>query len=135
APEEGSGVAPWAHVDARMRGARNYWVGTSGPDGRPHAMPVWGVWMDDRLHFATDRHSKKARNLAANPACVVHLARGDDVVILEGIAEEVADRQRLAAIDDRYVAKDGVGVAGDPRAGAGGAGRPRGGRGWQGKER
>jgi Pyridoxamine 5'-phosphate oxidase len=108
APEEGSGLGSWAQVDGRVTAARNYWVGTTGPDGRPHAMPVWGVWMDGTLCFATDRQSKKARNLAANPACVVHLESGDDVVILEGVAEEVADPRRRAVIDDRYVAKYGV---------------------------
>jgi len=134
APEEGSGLAAWAHVDARVTGARNYWVGTTGPDGRPHAMPVWGVWMDGRLHFATDRHSKKARNLAANPACVVHLESGDDVVILEGVAEEVADRQRLAAVDDRYVAKYGVRFAEIPGAVSVWAVRPRVAFAWQEKD-
>ncbi|MEI6136703.1 MAG: pyridoxamine 5'-phosphate oxidase family protein [Chloroflexota bacterium] len=32
---------------ARLRTAMNYWIATTRPDGRPHAAPVWGVWLDD----------------------------------------------------------------------------------------
>src|SRR5712692_1387743 len=84
----GSGLLPWGPAEARLGAAHNYWLSTTRPDGRPHAMPVWGVWRDGVLYVGTDRGSRKARNLAANPACVVHLESGDDVVILEGVAEE-----------------------------------------------
>jgi len=58
-------------------------------DGLPHAVPVWGVWVDGALYFGTDRRSRKARNLATNQGAVVHLESGDDAVILEGFAEEI----------------------------------------------
>jgi pyridoxine/pyridoxamine 5'-phosphate oxidase len=77
-------------------------------------MPVWGVWLDDAFHFATDRASRKARNLAANPAVVVHLESGDDVVLLEGRARPVTDPARLAAFDAAYQAKYGVRMADVP---------------------
>jgi PPOX class probable F420-dependent enzyme len=70
-----------------MERSRNYWICTTRPDGRPHAMPVWGVWLDDTLWFSTGEGSVKARNLAADPQLVVHLESGDDAVILEGTAE------------------------------------------------
>jgi general stress protein 26 len=41
------------------------------------------------LYFGTARSSRKARNLAYNPAVSVHLESGDDVVILEGTAVEI----------------------------------------------
>jgi pyridoxine/pyridoxamine 5'-phosphate oxidase len=53
-------------------------------------MPVWGVWADDRFYFSTGRQSRKARNLAANAACVVCAERADEAVIVEGVAEEVS---------------------------------------------
>ena len=34
---------------------------------------------------------RKGRNLAENPNVAVHLESGDDVVILEGVAEVVTD--------------------------------------------
>lgn len=55
-------------------------------------MPVWGIWLGGAVYFGTDRRSRKAKNLAANPSLVIHLESGDDAVILEGAAEEVDDR-------------------------------------------
>lgn len=86
-------------METRLRKSKNYWIMTSRPDGRPHAMPVWGVWINGAVCFGTDRTSRKARNLAKNPAVVVHLESGDDVVILEGTAREIT------AIDGAYLKK------------------------------
>lgn len=41
------------------------------------------------MYFGTASSSRKARNLAHNPALSVHLDSGDDVVILEGTAIKV----------------------------------------------
>ena len=48
---------------------------TVSADGEPHAMPVWAVWLDDALWFSTGGRSRKARNLRAEPRCVVHTER------------------------------------------------------------
>jgi PPOX class probable F420-dependent enzyme len=79
-----SGLLDWAWVIEELTKSRSYWVVTVRPDGRPHAMPVWGVWLDDALLFSTGAKSVKARNLARDPRAVVHLESGDDAVILEG---------------------------------------------------
>jgi hypothetical protein len=71
-------------------------------------VPVWGVWLDETFHFGGGRDTRKARNLAANPEVVVHTESGDDVVILEGIAEEITEPSLLARIDDAYEAKYGI---------------------------
>lgn len=110
----GSGLIPWSRAGDRMTGARTYWIATTRPDGRPHAMPVWGLWLDQRFYFATDRGSRKARNIAANPAVVVHLESGDDVALIEGVAEEVRDDARHTAFDEAYLAKYGVRMADVP---------------------
>jgi len=80
--ESSLGEDAWIQVGEMLSGARNYWLGTTRPDGRPHAMPVWGVWLDDMFWFATDRRSRKGRNLARKPALVVHLESGDNVCLL-----------------------------------------------------
>ena len=98
----------WSRVNERLERARNYWVGTTRPDGRPHVVPVWGVWLDEAFYFGTDRHSRKGRNLATNPGLVVHLESGDDVVILEGVAQEVTDPSLLARFSDIYAATYGL---------------------------
>jgi pyridoxine/pyridoxamine 5'-phosphate oxidase len=95
----------WARAGERLAGARNYWVVTSSPEGRPHAMPVWGLWLDGALYFSTARASRKGRNLAANPEIVVHLESGDDVVTLEGTVEEVDDSETLQRFVEAYDVK------------------------------
>jgi len=77
------GTMKWAEVCRKLEEARNYWVTTTRADGRPHAMPVWGFWMDGAVLFGTGRATLKARNLGRLPRAVVHLESGDDVVILE----------------------------------------------------
>lgn len=101
------GLLPWQYVSNQMAKARNYWIGTVRPDGRPHVTPVWGVWVDEIFYFGMGPRSVKARNLVANPALVVHLESGDDVVILEGEAEwlAAADPALWARIADGYAAK------------------------------
>jgi hypothetical protein len=91
-------MLPWAWADERLRASRNYWIGSTRSDGSPHAVPVWGVWFGDAVCFGTSRSSRKGRNLARDPRCVVHLESGDDVVILEGEVEEVALDDRLAGV-------------------------------------
>jgi hypothetical protein len=112
--KNGKGLLPWGHVGERMARARNYWVSTTRPDGRPHVMPVWGVWVDEAFYFGTDRRSRKARNIASNPAMAVHLESGDEVVIVEGRAEEVAGGPALSQVDKAYAEKYGMGLSGHP---------------------
>jgi PPOX class probable F420-dependent enzyme len=95
-----------ADVAARLEPARSYWLGTTGADGSPHAAPVWGVVVDGGLHLYSERRTLKARNLARDPRCVIHLESADDVVLVHGIAEDVgrpADQPAvIAALDAKY---------------------------------
>ena len=100
-----AGLLPWSYVAKRMASARNYWVATTRPDGRPHAAPVWGLWLDGAFYFSSDPTSRKGRNLATRADAVVHLESGDDVVVLEGTLERVADPASLARFADAYDAK------------------------------
>jgi general stress protein 26 len=106
AADEGAGLLDWAWATERLEQARTYWVVSASAEGRPHAAPVWGLWLDDAFWFSTARGSRKGRNLAANPRAVAHLESGDEVVILEGAVEEIGDRKaldRLAlAYGDKY---------------------------------
>lgn len=88
-PKDKKGLLPWSHVSERMAAAKVYWVGTVSPDGHPHATPVDGVWMDDKLYFGGSPQTRRHRNLAANPAACIHLESGSDVVILHGEAREL----------------------------------------------
>src|SRR6201993_3883735 len=98
---------PFAHAEKRLAGARNYWICTARPDGRPHSIPVWGFWIEGALYFGTARSSRKARNLAQNAAVSIHLDSGEDVVILEGAAVEVdlTDKPTFKKLDAASRAK------------------------------
>jgi len=99
------GLVAWSKVMAQLEKSKNYWIGSTRPDGRPHVMPVWGVWLDGAVCFGTDRTSRKARNLQAKPAATVNLESGDEAVIIEGMAREIVDAKEIAAIDAAYVKK------------------------------
>jgi nitroimidazol reductase NimA-like FMN-containing flavoprotein (pyridoxamine 5'-phosphate oxidase superfamily) len=99
---KGKRQIPFAGVEQRLSESRSYWICTSRPDGRPHSIPVWGFWLDGALYFGTARSTRKARNLAHNPAVSVHLESGDDAVIFEGSATEVdqADKLVIKKLDE-----------------------------------
>jgi len=96
-PEDDASLLPWSWAVERLEQARNYWFSTTRPDGRPHAMPAWAVWLDGVLYFEGSPETRRARNVAANPAIVVHLESGDEVVILEGEARAAGKPERALA--------------------------------------
>ena len=85
-----AGVLPWSWAVERIDRSRNFWLSTTRSDGRPHAMAVWAVWVDGGLYFSTGETTVKARNLAADPACVVTTEHADEPVVIEGTAKRVA---------------------------------------------
>lgn len=99
------GLLPWSWARERIAGSRNYWVSTTRPDGRPHASAVWGVWFDDGLYFSTATNSRKMRNLALNPQCVITTERADESVIVEGNVEPAKDAGSLEVFKKAYDTK------------------------------
>ena len=104
-PTHRAGLLSWRWVESRFRNAHNYWVATVGSDGAPHAVPIWGVWVEGTFYFGTDRGARKARNLRQEPRVVVHLESGDETVIMNGRAEEFAGGPLMRRIDQAYVKK------------------------------
>ena len=103
--ESDEGLLPWSWATERLSRAHNYFVATTRPDGRPHVMPVWGLWLDDAFCFSTGARSRKARNLAGNPNCVVCPENAGEAVIVEGVAEEETDASVLAQFKEAYLKK------------------------------
>ncbi|MBS1791231.1 MAG: pyridoxamine 5'-phosphate oxidase family protein [Acidobacteria bacterium] len=101
-PKGKAGMLAWSHVTERMTAAQNYWITTVSPDGHPHATPVWGLWVDDKLYFGGGVMTKRSRNLNENPAVCVHLESGSDVIILQGAAHPMAkpDAELIARLID-----------------------------------
>lgn len=89
----------------RLQATRSIWLSTTRPDGRPHCVPVWFVWQDNKAWFITDRQLQKARNLAGAGWVVLCAGDGDDVIIIEGPATMVTDETEKDAVDRLYSAK------------------------------
>ncbi len=105
-PDSAEGMMSWSRALARLEQAQNYWLATTRPDGRPHVAPVWGAWVDEALYFDGLPTTRWGRNLAANPAIAVHRESGDDVVIIEGIVEDLTTDEDLGSrIVAAYTAK------------------------------
>jgi general stress protein 26 len=96
---------PWRRAERLLKTARNYWIGTSGPGGRPHSAPVWAVWLDGVLYFSTGEESRKGRNIAKNPRVTVHPELDNEAVILEGSAKRITQAAKLRPVWKAYNAK------------------------------
>ncbi len=89
-PRGQQGTLPWEWARQRFSRSHNYWFTSVRPDGSPHTMLVWGVWLEGAWYFSTAATSRKSRNLAVNPKCVVCNEDAVEAVILEGTARRLA---------------------------------------------
>lgn len=105
------GLLDWAWAEERLAACHNYWVATVNPNGAPHAVAVWGVWVSGRFWFSTGARTRKARNLAADGRCVVTTERADEAVVVEGLAELAAEVP--PETPRAYEAKYGMGYPAD----------------------
>jgi len=105
-----TGLLPWKWAAERLKKSRQYWIATTRPDGAPHLMIIWGLWFEDSFWFSTGAASRKARNLAANPKCVIGTDDAAKAVILEGTVESVdtqdADFEKFAKAYQKKYAWD-----------------------------
>jgi pyridoxine/pyridoxamine 5'-phosphate oxidase len=104
-PEDRKGLLPWKWARERLEKSHNYWISTVRPEGAPHTMVVWGLWWDGAFYFSTGKSSRKARNLAANPECVVCNEQAEEAVIVEGSAGVVENAARLKGFFRRFEKK------------------------------
>jgi len=93
---------PWSRVVGVLESSEMFWLSTVRRDGRPHVAPLPAMWLDRKLHFCTGAHEQKAKNIAANPHCVLTTGTsafrsGLDVVV-EGTVERVTDNEILARL-------------------------------------
>src|SRR5438874_5381245 len=77
----GNPPIPWSRAlealeaeTAKTGGAashKTWWLGTTRPDGRPHSAGVGAMWADGKVFFVSGPGTRKSRNLAKNPSCVI----------------------------------------------------------------
>jgi PPOX class probable F420-dependent enzyme len=102
----GSGpAAPWSLARERLAAADTYFLSTVRPDGAPHAVPVLAVWTDETLYVCAGEATRKARNLARDPRCVVTTGTADMDLVVEGAAERTSDERELHRVATAYADK------------------------------
>src|SRR5215469_11382138 len=79
-----------------------YFLGTVGPDSRPHSAGVGAVWYGGDLFFTSGPGTRKSRHLAANPACTISVKLPGLDLVLEGTATRVTEATTLAAVAGIY---------------------------------
>jgi general stress protein 26 len=101
----------WSRGQAELADAEVYWLSTVRPDGRPHVTPLLGIWLEGAVYFCTGPDERKAKNLSANPRCVLmtgcNTLDGLDLVI-EATAETTSDPGELGRVADTYESKYGA---------------------------
>jgi nitroimidazol reductase NimA-like FMN-containing flavoprotein (pyridoxamine 5'-phosphate oxidase superfamily) len=99
------GYIPWNLIDIWLQSFRSIWISTTRPDGRPHSVPVWYWWNGVCLYFTSGPKGQKVKNLASQPAIVVHAGSGDDALIIEGVTSLVTDPDERARVNQAYMQK------------------------------
>jgi nitroimidazol reductase NimA-like FMN-containing flavoprotein (pyridoxamine 5'-phosphate oxidase superfamily) len=114
----GAPLIPWEKVQKRLQEGftqapktggpdrHTAWLATVRPDGRPHVMPLGILFVDGAFYFSAGPKTRKARNIASNPNCVLTIATNDFDFVVEGPALKVVDAAKLRRIADAY-AKQG----------------------------
>ncbi len=99
------GLLAWKWADDRLKKSRQYWIATVRPSYAPHVMVVWGLWWNNTFCFSTGSKSRKARNLEANPRCVVCNEDAAEAVIVEGVVERMRDAAQIREFLSLYARK------------------------------
>jgi Pyridoxamine 5'-phosphate oxidase len=74
----------WDAVRGQLERAERYWIATTRADGRPHVVPVDGIWVEDLWYYGGSEKALHQRAVSANPKVVMHLEDAMRVVIVEG---------------------------------------------------
>jgi Pyridoxamine 5'-phosphate oxidase len=78
------------------------WLTTINPDGSPHVTPVGFVKVDGVWYFNSGRGTRKSRNIATDPRCVVSVATHPFDLVIEGSAVRVSDAAELQAVANAF---------------------------------
>jgi Pyridoxamine 5'-phosphate oxidase len=81
------------------------WLTTINSDGSPHVTGVGAIWIDGAFFFETGERTRKGRNLARDPRCVLSLATHEFDLVLEGQAVLVDDAATVAMTAQLWAAE------------------------------
>jgi nitroimidazol reductase NimA-like FMN-containing flavoprotein (pyridoxamine 5'-phosphate oxidase superfamily) len=78
------------------------WLATVNPDGRPHVTAVGVLRIDGAFYFNSGAGTRKAKNLARSPQCVITVATHPFDLVFEGEATRVTDTGTLERVAEIY---------------------------------
>lgn len=111
----------WPDVEKRLAEARQYWIASTRPDGRPHVIPRDGMWIDGALYYGGSPETVHHRNVTQNPNVVVHIGDGWEAFIVEGALEiEIPSAEKAQRLSDEMFGKYPVYGRLDPKTFASG---------------
>jgi PPOX class probable F420-dependent enzyme len=65
-----------AEIRRTFRDSRVVHVGSLLPDGAPHVVPLWFVWLEEAVYVSCRRESRVCRNLRRDPRVALQFDRG-----------------------------------------------------------
>ena len=74
----------WEWVATQLTESKHYWVCSVRPNGRPHVVPRWAVFVDGKIYYDGSPETRHSRNIEINPHITVNLENGVEAIILEG---------------------------------------------------
>ncbi|HEX2681274.1 MAG TPA: pyridoxamine 5'-phosphate oxidase family protein, partial [Candidatus Dormibacteraeota bacterium] len=101
----GHDAIPWSRVEGQLGGAdqhRTFWLATTNLDGTPHVAGVGALWSEGKLYFVSGPRTRKSRNVASNPRCVLSASLHDIDLVVEGMAAKVTEPKTLGRLANRY---------------------------------
>jgi hypothetical protein len=103
----GAAPIPWSRPLKQLEAntAGSFWLATTTPDRRPHVAGVGALWVDGKIYVVTGARTRKGRNLAANPNCVLSVSLTGIDLVVEGSAVRITDRPTLLRLAKRYAAQ------------------------------
>jgi len=78
---------------------------TVDAEGKPHVVPVWFTYDDERVHVQTDRKSVKIRIMKRNHNVAVAVCRGEEAVVIRGKGKVVDDEKEFVKLTQRHIDK------------------------------
>jgi pyridoxamine 5'-phosphate oxidase-like protein len=79
-----------------------HFLSTVGHDGKPHIAGVGAIWDEGAYYMTSGPAARKARNLAANPACALAVQLVGLDLVFEGEMARVTDPDVLERVAARY---------------------------------
>jgi PPOX class probable F420-dependent enzyme len=97
-------------MDRFLTEQRTIRLATATPNGRPHVVPLWFVWVDRTIFMNSTLGNVTVRNLERNPAATGAVDDGDTYdqlrgVLIEGSIERADDDPRLDTVMHRWSEK------------------------------